>query len=160
NLIPALTNQQQLAWSPDGGLVAFVSAHENQVDLYAATPEGQVTRLTDTPRLEQGPRWSPDGGMVAYRTTSSFGTGAGWGQVAIGITRRDGGEPVFVMDERKLAEGSQATTIPELFWIGPDVVVAGLADSILGRAEVRTLTVSTHTATGVFNAPYSELAWN
>src|SRR4029450_7217904 len=34
NLLPALTQRQELAWSPDGALVAFASAHEGQVDLY------------------------------------------------------------------------------------------------------------------------------
>jgi WD40 repeat protein len=159
NLLPALAGQQELAWSPDGGLVAFVSAHENQVDLYAAALDGMVTRLTNTARLEQGPRWSPDGGAIAYRTTSGFGSGAGWGEVALEVTSR-GGDSIAVMDDRKLASGGEAGAIPQFFWIGPDTLVAGLWDSQVGNNEVRALTVSTGATTAIFAQPYSALAWN
>jgi dipeptidyl aminopeptidase/acylaminoacyl peptidase len=159
NLVPALTTQQKLSWSPDGQLVAFVSAHQDQVDLYSAAIDGTVTRLTDTPRLEQGPRWSPDGALIAYRTTSSFGTGAGWGEVALEATPRTGGPPALVMNDRVLAAGSEAVAIPDLLWISPNVIVAGMADSIVGNAEVRALMVG-GAPTLVFDAPYSALAWN
>jgi hypothetical protein len=159
NLIPALTVQQKLAWSPDGQVVTFVSAHQDQVDLYGAALDGTVTRLTDTPRLEQGPRWSPDGALVAYRTTTSFGTGAGWGEVALEVTPRGGGAPVLVMNDRTLAAGSTAVAIPDLLWISPSVIVAGLADQVYGPAEVRALTVG-GPAAPIFGAPYAALAWN
>jgi len=160
NLLPALTGLQELAWSPDGALVAFVSDHENQVDLYAATPEGIVTRLTDTPALEQGPRWSPDGGKIAYRTTTGFGTGAGWGDVGLAVTARAGGEPLFVMSDRKLKSGTEAGAIPEMIWIGPDTLVAGLWDMRVGNNEVRALTVSSGATAVIFAQPYSALSWN
>lgn len=160
NLIPALTTYQELAWSPDGQLVAFVSAHEDQVDLYAAAIDGAVTRLTNTPRLEQGPRWSPDGALVAYRTTSGFGTGAGWGDIGLEVTPRASGQPTFVIGDRKLAAGGAAAVIPDLFWISPNILIAGLADLLMGTAEVRALTIDTRASATVFSEPYSALAWN
>lgn len=160
NLVPALTSQQRLAWSPDGRLLAFVSAHEGQVDLYTAALDGAVARVTSTPRLEQGPQWSPDGALLGYRTTSGFGSGAGWGDVAVEVAPRGGGDPIFVMGDRALAAGSQAAAIPDLFWIGPDTLVAGLWDTTVGKAEVRALSVSRRAATAIFAAPYAALAWN
>jgi WD40 repeat protein len=160
NLLPALTFYQQLAWSPDGQLIAFVSAHHDQVDLYTASLDGTVARLTDTPRLEQGPHWSPDGALIAYRTTSGFGTGAGWGDLALEVTARGGGSPALVMDDRKLSGGSAAVAVPDLLWISPAVIVAGIADSVLGKAELRALDTGTRASTVIFDAPYSALAWN
>jgi WD40 repeat protein len=160
NLIPALTFYQELAWSPDGQLVAFASAHQDQIDLYTAALDGTVTRLTDTPRLEQGPRWSPDGAQLAYRTTSGFGTGAGWSEVALEVTARGGGTPTLVMEDRKLAGGGTAVAIPNLLWIGPAAIIAGIADSVVGNAELRALDTGTHASTVIFDAPYSALAWN
>jgi hypothetical protein len=160
NLVPALTVYQQLAWSPDGQLVAFVSAHQDQIDLYTAALDGTITRLTDTPRLEQGPRWSPDGALIAYRTTSGFGTGAGWGDVALEAMPRGGGQPVLVIDNQQLSGVSAAVAVPDLLWISPTLIVAGMADSVVGNAGLRAIDAGTRESTLIFDAPYSALAWN
>jgi WD40 repeat protein len=160
NLLPALTLYQELAWSPDGQMIAFVSAHQDQVDLYTASLDGTVARLTNTPRLEQGPRWSPDGAQIAYRTTAGFGTGAGWSDLALEVTARGGGPPALVMDDRKLSSGAAVVAVPDLIWISPAVIVAGIADAVVGNAELRALDTGTRTSTVIFDAPYSALAWN
>jgi Tol biopolymer transport system component len=157
NLLPALTGLQRLAWSPDGALVVFASSHEGQVDLYTATLDGAVTRLTETPTLEQGPTWSPDGAKVAYRTTTGFGTGAGWGDVGLAVTARGGGPPLLAIGQEQL---SSADAIPELLWIGPDMFVAGLWNGAVGNDTLRAVTVSSGEIVTVFAEPYSALSWS
>lgn len=160
NLVPALTGEQRLAWSPDGQLVAFVSAHEGQVDLYTASLDGAFARITDTPALEQGPVWSPDGVLLAYRTTSGFGTGAGWGDVGVAIAPRTGGAPAYAIDNARLSAARAVTLVPDLLWIDANTLVAGLWDQVAGNDEVRALTVADRGEAKVFDAPYSALAWN
>jgi WD40 repeat protein len=160
NLLPALTSQQELAWSPDGALVAFVSSHEGQIDLYAAALDGAVTRLTETPVLEQGPIWSPDGTQVAYRTTSSFGTGAGWSDVGLSVTARSGGSPLLALDQDKLPGGGGVAAIPDLLWIGPDTLVAGLWNGASGRDTLVAVTVGSGEVATIFAEPYSALSWS
>jgi dipeptidyl aminopeptidase/acylaminoacyl peptidase len=160
NLLPALTFFQKLAWSPDGQLLAFVSAHQDRVDLYTAALDGTIAQLTDTPRLEQGPRWSPDGALIAYRSTSGFGTGAGWGELALETTPRGGGPAVRLMDDQPLSAGSAPVAVPDLLWISPTMIVAGIADSVVGNAELRTLDTGTRASTLIFDAPYSAVDWN
>jgi dipeptidyl aminopeptidase/acylaminoacyl peptidase len=160
NLLPALTARQELAWSPDGALVVFASAHEGQVDLYTAALDGTVTRLTETPVLEQGPIWSPDGTKVAYRTTSGFGTGAGWGDVGLSLVARAGGPPLLAIDKEMLSAGHDLAAIPSLLWIGPDMLVAGLWTGAVGNDTLRSVTVSTSEIATIFGEPYSALSWS
>jgi WD40 repeat protein len=159
NLLPGLTSYQELAWSPDGGLVAFVSAHEGQTDLYTATPDGKVARLTNTPTFEQGPRWSPDATKILFRTTTGFGTGAGWGDAGLAVVARNG-EPLQALDAQALAPDRQLGAIPDMLWLGPDLIVAGLWSLIGGNSKVRAITVSSGQVTTVFDQPYSALDWS
>jgi dipeptidyl aminopeptidase/acylaminoacyl peptidase len=126
DLLQALTSYQDLAWSPDGRQVAFVSAQDNQVDVYAATVDGQVTRLTDSADLKKSPRWSPDSAMVAAMTTTGFGTGAGWGDTGLIVAPRTGGRPVQVLRKLTLTNGKPVAFLADLLWTGPAMVAAAL----------------------------------
>lgn len=70
--------ERQVAWSPDGKGLVYVSDRDGQLDLYAARPAGRddgafvkagafvETRLTQSPADEFRPRYSPDGKQLAF----------------------------------------------------------------------------------------------
>ncbi len=66
-----------LAWSPDGTRIAFVSDRDGQRELYVMNADGtNQTRLTNNTTIEAAPDWSPDGTRIAFATgTESEGIG-------------------------------------------------------------------------------------
>ena len=68
-----------LAWSPDGRMLAFVAAiDEDSADVYLYDRKnGSVTRLSDEIGNASDLHWSPDGRFIEYTSVESFGTGAG-----------------------------------------------------------------------------------
>lgn len=52
-------------WSPNGGLIAFVSAHEGDYELYVVDIDrGEPAQLTDNEAQDWFPSWTPDGSIV------------------------------------------------------------------------------------------------
>jgi dipeptidyl aminopeptidase/acylaminoacyl peptidase len=124
DLILAVSNYQELAWSPDGTRLAFVSAHEDQVDLYTLGRDGgPPTRLTHTPALEQGPRWSPNSALLACKTTQGFGTGAGWDGAGVVVGAAVGGAAVQEIPDFTLPQGTTADYLGDLIWVDPALLV-------------------------------------
>ncbi|MDQ6748542.1 MAG: hypothetical protein M3010_10635, partial [Candidatus Dormibacteraeota bacterium] len=151
DLLQALTTMQEPTWSPDGNRVAFVSAHEDEVDLYTATRDGQVTRLTQTDSLKKSPRWSLDGRFVACMTTSGFGTGAGWDSAGVIVAPADGSAAAQDYGDLKLPGGQPATLLADLIWTGPDTLVSGLEAVVPGGVEIAALTASSGTWTPILS---------
>lgn len=64
-----LSEEQTLAWSPDGQWLAFASDQDGDFELYIMRPDGSdVQQLTFNEVDDYSPTWSPDGSQMAYVT--------------------------------------------------------------------------------------------
>src|SRR6185436_18711796 len=72
--------ERDVAWSPDGSRLAFLSDREKagQLQLYVAPTEGGAARkLTSLDGAVAAPRWSPDGTAIALLYIESSARAAG-----------------------------------------------------------------------------------
>lgn len=64
-----LSEEEDLAWSPDGQWLAFASDQDGDFELYVMRPDGsEVRQLTFNKVDDYSPTWSPDGSQMAYVT--------------------------------------------------------------------------------------------
>ena len=55
------------AWSPDGSMIAFVSARDGNPEIYVMDADGDsAARLTNNDSTDGSPVWSPDGSQFAF----------------------------------------------------------------------------------------------
>lgn len=163
DLLPALTWDQKLAWNTDGTKLAFVSAHEEQIDLYTTTRDGTLERLSNTPEIELGPQWSPEDTLVAYLFASGLGTGAGWSNAGLGVVPASGGSPIYTLVNAALAGDRKASYITHLTWIDQESVVAHLESMPVGGSEVRAINVITSKGTTIAareQGGFESVAWS
>lgn len=60
-------NDNQPRWSPDGKMIAFISAREDKPQVFLISPfGGEAERLTDSKTGVQSFQWSPDGKQIAF----------------------------------------------------------------------------------------------
>ena len=70
--LQTLFSPGNLAWSPDGRWLAFLSAEQNGVDVFVYHREsGATTRLSQEAGVEFGLAWSPDSRYLLYQTAAS-----------------------------------------------------------------------------------------
>jgi TolB protein len=58
-------------WSPDGRRLAFDSDRSGNVEIYLATRDGDIRRLTRNPADDVHPTWTPDGRHLAFESNRS-----------------------------------------------------------------------------------------
>ena len=103
------------AWSPDGGVIAFVSNRTDEPDanynsdIWLAKPdvpyeEQTPVRVTSNPGSDDGPVWHPDGERLAYITTTQPEIPNGYLQTKLAIIRVGENEPMVLAEslERKV----------------------------------------------------------
>ncbi len=131
----AIAEQSNLAWSPDGYTLAFISALSGDTaDLYTYDLRtNQFNRLTTGPSQAFSPSWSPNGAFIAHLGARTFGTGAGYDM--------DGGWAVRMADRKifelfTIEKNSEGDEI--LGWRDGDVMVLRSFESICGWHDLRT----------------------
>ncbi len=74
----AISEQNNLAWSPDGRTLAFTGMRDQPAaDLYLYSLDtDKITRAEVLPSHAYNPNWSPDGRFLIYFSASSFGKGS------------------------------------------------------------------------------------
>jgi DNA-binding SARP family transcriptional activator len=88
NLTRHPADDNHIAWSPDGELLAFSSARDGNPELYAASlRENRLWRLTFDPAQDDGAAFSRDGRLVAFESTRG-------GSAGVYVMPALGGEPV------------------------------------------------------------------
>lgn len=153
--IRAVVEHPNLAWSPDGRMLAFIGAQDGEsADLYVySTVDDRVRRLTDTEAHEFAPSWSPDGQYIVTFAAESFGTGEGYDLA--------GGWAVRVSDgEREFLYGLPRDTREEkiIGWVNSRTFIVASVDEICGYHNLRSYHFLTQTTTP-FEHGYFLEAW-
>lgn len=109
------------AWSPDGGSIAFTSNRDGRRGVFVMDENGGgVTRLTDSASDNYRPDWSPDGSRIAF------------------VSERDGNAEIYVMD-RDGTNVQRLTSAPALdgdpVW-SPDGARIAFASARDGNLEI------------------------
>jgi TolB protein len=88
--------KEQLAWSPEGGKIAFVTQRNNRTELCLMNADGgnliNLTALAGHTGWDHSPTWSADGAKIAF--VSSRG-----GNDDVYVMNADGSNPLNVSND-------------------------------------------------------------
>jgi Tol biopolymer transport system component len=124
-----LTALPAAAGTADPSRMAFSSDREDNLEIYAADPDGSnVVRLTTNPAEDRNPSWSPDGSQIAFdsdrdRTREIYLVAAdGTGTVRLTDGADDAHSPAWSPDGSRVAFVAHCdeTDSDDLFVMHPD----------------------------------------
>jgi len=155
SIVRAITEQPSLAWSPDGGRLAFIGAQAGtSADLYEYyRADGRVVQLTDGPDQAYRPLWSPDGKWIVHGAAGSFGSGAGYGVTGFYAARADDGGIISLYDI-----GERSGDEVGAGWLDEHTLVAHSWTAVCGSQNLRLVDLSAQTAEMVFDGCMDEVA--
>jgi len=163
-----------IAWSQDGGKVAFTASHEAEPgkpassDIYIYTPSsGTIRRLTrlDLPGDPTYPydlQWSPDGSRLFFAAAYNFstpGTSSGTTVAGAWVTTMDG-------STTQVAEGMVSSGENLLAWLPGNALLLSSNDPVCGESRLRSVNLHSGAAVSfwpgcfadmLFDRPLSEL---
>jgi hypothetical protein len=149
----AVAELPNLAWSPNGQQLAFMSVYEGpSSDLYVySLQDGQITRLTDGPSQGFRPSWSPDGKYVVHAGAESFGTGAGYSMAGMWAARADdsGVKSLYTPNS-----GDEVV----IGWSAPDTFVVYSWSADCGKRTLRTFNVESSQVGVLWEGYFNEVA--
>lgn len=97
-------NEEDVAWSPDGKKIAFVSNHSEDVDknenddifIMDASQGAVPYQLTTWKGVDHNPKWSPNGKHIAYLQSSSDENFTMYGEDVLAVIPASGGTPDLI----------------------------------------------------------------
>ena len=114
------------AWSPNGGLIAFVSRRDGHSHIYVMRADGtHVRRVTDSKSDDDSPAWEPDRGRIAFARERALYVVASAGGPVHRLGRGIGGDaanPAWSPDGKLIAYDHRRPgfSIREIWVVGVD----------------------------------------
>lgn len=142
----------EVAWSPDGKMLAFVSAHAgSSSDVYVYDLSNQqITQLTSGPAAASRLNWSPDSQTI-FHFGIEFYSGSGTEAILSGwAVRTDGSGLVKLHDKID----SQAETL--VGWYDAETIVAYSMDVNFCGVDLRAHNVRTGATTALWATPFAQ----
>jgi Tol biopolymer transport system component len=156
-VVRALSELHNVAWSPDGRQLAFMGAMNGPTsDLYLfSLVSGDIVQLTDGPSQGIRPTWSLDGAYIVHAGVGTLGTGAGYGLEGIWAAKSDNSDVITLYP---IPEGSGDEGV--LGWVSPSKFIAYTWNAVCGLNNLRVYDLETGQTEVLWQDFFSNVAFS
>jgi Tol biopolymer transport system component len=156
DVLGAVSDDRNLAWSPDGTKLAFIGAQDGpSADLYVySTLDDSITRLTNGDTQAMSPLWSPDGRYIVSvgARTLNIGRGGSDGPRVESIWS-------VQLDTLDLYQVENTSTYPYFMgWINETTFVQHYDNLCVGNNFIRAVNVTGAYSFSLFGGSYQSAA--